>query len=975
MRMPKGNSPGRLPCLALAATAFAGIVAAADIRGIAVEETLASESIVLTALDAARLPSPVSAPLWVRLELHRADVEPTPGVFDFARLEARVGACGAKGVRIWIVLADEPPVADDIASWREYVGSVAKQLTGRVGLYEIAMRDAARSDAKRAAFALKSAAVQIRAADPDPGILVRVDAPDLEALYAEGLAPYSDGIVVPQWSEELHQRMKRRDPLGAMIIAGERLESDPTPRAPATFLRCYVENLARGVRLTAFIGTVDDVVAALMTARRFSDLTGGDVELLDAAAAELNVGGAIDATVLPFYSLDTQTTYLAYWGPSDSISDLTVTLRIPQPSEAWIDDPLAAAPKRLGDLSYDSATGTITARLPLAAAPRVVMFGAPEEAPGSRTDVIADALPTVEEIIFRHQQAQAGQDAALENYRARATVEIHFRPAGADGGFDVVTENSFYYDRSGSEWEELTFNFNGAKLGDKRPPFPLLQPEKVLSLPLDLRLTRDYAYRLDGVDTTGGRLCYVVHFDPIDSEKSLYRGRVWIDAETYVKLKVQAVQTKLTSTVVSNEEIQTFEKVGESGGRGIYVLSRLESQQLFLMAGRNLLVERKIGWSDFRLNGGDFDEARQSARVSSHIMLKDTDQGLRYFVKQGEERVVSDRLTSSAKAIAFGLMYDPTWSFPVPIAGLNLLDFEFIGKNTQLAMLFGGVFAAGNIQRPKVGGGRLDVSLDFFVIGVPMMDTMYGDEGEIDGERLMTVPFALGLLAGYQLGDFQKLTVGYQFRYDNYFSTDDTDEDFVVPSDTITNGVGLGYEYRRRGYSFHVTVNHLRRMNWDAWGHKDDPVIGGGSYTIYSAVAGKDFHLDPLQKLHIDAAYYGGRNQDRFSSYQFGMFSEMRIHGVPSTGIRFSEIAMVRGSYSFNLFEQYRLDLFVDQGFGKSRLRAGEWLGLTGIGVAVNTRAPWNTFLRVDAGKSFLPDVYRDSGSYSFQVMFLKPIG
>ena len=55
------------------------------------------------------------------------------------------------------------------------------------------------------------------------------------------------------------------------------------------------------------------------------------------------------------------------------------------------------------------------------------------------------------------------------------------------------------------------------------------------------------------------------------------------------------------------------------------------------------------------------------------------------------------------------------------------------------------------------------------------------------------------------------------------------------------------------------------------------------------------------------------------SKYQFGMFDNTRIHGVPASGVRFSALAMARGSYSLNIFEQYRLDLFVEQAWGLDR--------------------------------------------------------
>ena len=69
--------------------------------------------------------------------------------------------------------------------------------------------------------------------------------------------------------------------------------------------------------------------------------------------------------------------------------------------------------------------------------------------------------------------------------------------------------------RSDVEWEELSFSVNGTKWGPDRPAFPLLQAEKVLSLPLQLRFDNDYRYRLAGTERVGEYDCYVVRFDPV----------------------------------------------------------------------------------------------------------------------------------------------------------------------------------------------------------------------------------------------------------------------------------------------------------------------------------------------------------------------------------------------------------------------------------------------------------------------------
>ena len=113
-------------------------------------------------------------------------------------------------------------------------------------------------------------------------------------------------------------------------------------------------------------------------------------------------------------------------------------------------------------------------------------------------DVRQDALPRVEEIIARYQRVQAAQDAALQTYIAHVRIEQHFHPSPADPAYNLITENRLFSDRGVVEWEELSFELNGAKWTTNRPAFPLVQPEKVLSLPLDLRLNQDYRYRLDG---------------------------------------------------------------------------------------------------------------------------------------------------------------------------------------------------------------------------------------------------------------------------------------------------------------------------------------------------------------------------------------------------------------------------------------------------------------------------------------------
>src|SRR5262249_60731800 len=118
----------------------------------------------------------------------------------------------------------------------------------------------------------------------------------------------------------------------------------------------------------------------------------------------------------------------------------------------------------------------------------------------------------------------------------------------------------------------------------------------------------------------------------------------------------------------------------------------------------------------------DFEERRAAARASENVMYRDTDAGVRYFVKRGATRVVEDQPTTSAKALAVGTIIDPSYDYPLPILGLNYLDFHFLGKDNQLALLFGVVLALANVQSPKAISHRVDACLDLFAIAGPSND-------------------------------------------------------------------------------------------------------------------------------------------------------------------------------------------------------------------------------------------------------------
>ena len=971
-----------------APAALAQSTSADGLRGrIGIDDRLDAPSLALQVLD--RLPrGPADVPIFVRLRvswpmLERASAE------GWAVLDERLGAYAQRTLPVLLAVGPRDGTVAGADRWLPVVQALAEHLRGGIAAYQIEADTAAR-DAREYAFQLKLASVRIRAVDPRALIAQATVRPDdlgwLTAVYAEGTAPYVDlaPLAAPEPSAgdalaRVDALIRDRDPSAATLHVGVEV-AGTAPRASGRLLATVFATLGEpGVAGATFTGSVDAMAPALDAAVRVKDLLTGDLIGLDdqSVSLVLEMRGARVTSVVPhrvLYDAAIGATYLVYWGVESGADRLTIALTDPAGRSPMLRDPIGGGARPVQDFSWSEATKTSRMTVPASESPVVIDFthGA-SGAFTSRADVTAGGTLAVEEIVARHQTAQAAQSNAFTTYMASLRQELHFRPSPTQV-FDVISENRFFYAPDAVEWEERSFSVNGAKWGPNHPGLPLLQAEKVLTLPLDLRLNADYRYALEGVQTVGDRRCYVVSFEPTERAAARYRGRVWIDTETFLRLKLQTIETHLAGVIVSSEETTLFEPVQAQGKTPLLLPARVSTKQTLLIAGRNLLLEKEQWDSDFRVDAPDFEAERRTAHASDHLMFRDTDLGVRYLVKKGDERVVSDRIRTSSRALAMGTTIDPAFQFPLPIFGINYLSFDVKGTGSQLALLFAGVFVAGNLQTPKIGRTPLDASVDFYGIAVPGTDQRYDAGGERVDERVLNIPMSTGLNLGYQFTPFQKVSFGYSLRYDWYFNAPDTAEDFVIPSRTATHGATLAYEFSRHGYSVKATASAFARTSWKLWGRPGDYTPGAKTYRRYSVGGLKDVLLGPFQSVHGGVAWYGGAHLDRFSRYQFGLFDEVRMHGVPSAGIRFDELVLFRGSYSFNLLDIYRLDLFVDHARGRDPFDRSAWRPVTGTGVALTFKAPWDTMFTADIGKSFIPDLYRGTGSVVVQLLLLKPL-
>ena len=450
-------------------------------------------------------------------------------------------------------------------------------------------------------------------------------------------------------------------------------------------------------------------------------------------------------------------------------------------------------------------TGLARARVPLTGGPMVVNFS--EGAGGNlrRAERGRRRAQAVGRRNHRAAPAAAADPGRLvAHYIANVRMDQHFRPTMADPGYDVSARTAISSRATDVEWEELSFSVNGTKWGPDRPPFPLLQAEKVLSLPLQLRFDSDYRYAWPAPSASANMTVTSSGSSRVGRGESLYRGTVWIDRRTFARVKVQAVQTRaLGAGRLERGDPDLRRRSTTIGNRPIFLFTGLTARQIMLIAGRNLLVEKTRRVHRLPGQPAEFEGARAEARAQRprSCTAKPT-AGCATTSRRARRASSASARRAARRAMAMGVTSIRRMPSRCRSSASTISNFEFGGPDTQLAVLFAGVLAAGNIQRPKLGSTPFDASVDFFAIAVPSSDRVYDAAGEHEDERLLTWPLTTGLNLGWQYTPFQKLSGGSISSGSTATSATRRRRRLSwcrrAPSRTAS---AAAWEYRRGGYS------------------------------------------------------------------------------------------------------------------------------------------------------------------------------
>jgi len=563
-------------------------------------------------------------------------------------------------------------------------------------------------------------------------------------------------------------------------------------------------------------------------------------------------------------------------------------------------------------------------------------------------DVSARTALSVSEIIARWRRVDAQQERRLRHYTAAARMDMHFQPPGLGSGFDVALQFLFFWKNDGSQYWEQTAQFlNGIKLSQKQTfPLPQLEPDKVVVRPLEMRLVDSYAYALEGMETIRGRECYVVSFKPLpEAKERLFTGRIWIDADTFRRAQMLLVQDHSSGSIIGQTELQTYEAVTGLDG-GIWdLLVQSDVRQKMLAAGREFLLERRYRFQDFFCNGADYDEVLRAAFRGDQPMLAETAAGLRELVKdKAGERQVKEKAGMSVWSLITGLIYDGTFGFPIPMAGLSAIDGNFLRSEGQLSTFWAGPILALNYS--KKNKSTLTWGADLLLSALPRRDRVFRDGVRVESEETYLFSEGLGARLRWQPSVWLSATATGYLIYEHFLPTKTTSDAMVLPRNGFTLNPNLGLAFTSGGYEANLEVGWSDRPGWRMWGLPDRPEKPVRTYTRAFGRLGKQFYLGSFVRFGAEAAYYTGSDLDRFSSYQPSVFSTPKIRGIPSGTVSLDKIASLALNLGFTAFDLIRIDGFYSYARCTENSAGGRRFDFQGLEFDFGTIGPWRSYIQ-----------------------------
>ena len=796
------------------------------------------------------------------------------------------------------------------------------------------------------------------------------------------LAFYSDQLGTafgPDWQSDSNWIASQA--LNKPVVL--KLEIDPSAspeQAGAAYLSAALAASGTSVELMwAETGNVAELRGVCTAEKSFSRIVTREFSPIPstAAAFKVTVGGIAAAEAKWFADSHSPDLGIVVHLGGTAASSKTIAIAGPagQFDIEWY-DPVTGGKLKPGDVSADAqGTRQSCACDSEYALIYIHQLSSAKEKAYSSVNVSARADLTVEEIIARWQQYRESQRQKLDNYIASCFMTLHFDATAVSPGFDIsMPMKQFSNNRTGlMEWAQTAFYVDGVKLKNKREfPLPQLEPEKVVSQPLELKLNEKYSYKLLGTEQVNGSYTFVVGVEPREKTESLYSGKIWIDGTTFRQVKMYLSQRGAKTNIIANTETQNYELVSDGKGNQFNLLASIYSQQTLNAADRDFLLEKTYKFSEYNINAPEFDGALAAARASDMPMFRESETGLHILKKEGDQRVEQANNNKRVESIVAGTFYEGTYNFPIPLLGFSLVDFDYRKTGSQLSVFFAGPVLAVDLSHQY--GRKFRLGFDLAASGLPSENRVFQVNTEIKKQETWNWEETAGLRATWQASTGLSFTASSYLVYDFYKTTSDTDPTYVLPHSGITLLPGLEFRYSRRGYTLTAEADEGYRVGWKPFGVPGQQAPAINSFTRYYGDLSKNVYIGKFTRGGVDLSYYGGNPLDRFSRYWPSLFSTPRIRGIPDGTDSFDAIAIARAYYGFNVADFVKFEGSYNYARARNQAESFSFRKFDGVEFDTSTAGPWGTYIQASVTYALAGNIERYNSRWGGVIMIFKPL-
>ncbi|MCL1894134.1 MAG: hypothetical protein FWG02_07870 [Holophagaceae bacterium] len=565
----------------------------------------------------------------------------------------------------------------------------------------------------------------------------------------------------------------------------------------------------------------------------------------------------------------------------------------------------------------------------------------------------------VQSILSKVRATQLRDSTALFNQECQLNISIHTqstRSAGGRGRGGIGGEFGYIFHsfQTAGEPEELLQEqvlLNGVKANIiGKFQLPIIESKRSISPPILLNLTEKYRYADGGSGGDGKRW---IRFSPISSNSDMFTGQILVDELSGRIFEERSERANLPGIVKSERRKLVY---GEPAP-GFWRVIEVESFEQWVMAGGVTQVQRYLSYSGFIINQDDFLQRREAARASNSAMLRQTEDGMRYLVRdETGNRQIQHKQPSFARMMGMAVVVDPEMQFPVvPGAALAFFDYDAFGKGIQYALLPMGLYNMGTLSVPNLPWGfDLGVHSSTRLLPSTNRPAVNGEISDKDG-----VSHQSGQL---RVSIGRTLRYGFRMRIDGFTSyiryTEAKEEkyrtpDYIIPPSGFTSSLSGEITWMYHGFMIRGNFGEGKRPD-GFFGSPEDikPIANGGQFKRWGGAIAFDYRLQHKAWIHTELGMERGTGSDRFLSV-----ASIRAPGFRNNAVTSDQVQHASIGYVLPASQLFRLSWHIDHSRARS-IDNQKTYGFTGMGVAADIPGfKWFTILRADIGIGIHSDI------------------